>query len=63
MEARKKNSSAASTNRVSRRDLEDRRDVALIRRTLARGGPTFSHAQVMRELGFDDLAAPVHKRR
>ena len=63
--AARKNSSKAPPGQggFSPGDLEDQREVALIRRTLERGGKTFSHAQVMRELGFDDLATPVHKRR
>lgn len=42
---------------------EDAQDLALIRREIAKGGKTYSHAQVMKELGYDDLATPIRKRR
>ncbi len=41
---------------------EDQQDLRLIRKELAKGGKTYTHAQVMREMGYDDLANPVHKR-
>jgi hypothetical protein len=41
-------------------EREDAKDLALIRRELAKGGRTYSHAQVMRELGYHDLANKVH---
>lgn len=37
-------------------EREDVRDMAIIRRELAKGGRMRTHAQVMRDLGFDDLA-------
>lgn len=48
--------------RMSPREREDAQDAALMRRELAKGGKTYTHTQVMRELGYEDLATPVHKR-
>jgi hypothetical protein len=42
---------------------EDARDVAIIRREIAKGGPTIGHNQLMRELGFHDLVIPALGRR
>jgi len=43
-------------------ERQDAHDVALVRREQAKGGKTYSHAQVMREIGRYDLAIPLHKR-
>jgi hypothetical protein len=47
---------------ITQQEKEDAYDVALIRKEQAKGGRTFSHAQVMREIGRNDLATPLHKR-
>jgi hypothetical protein len=62
MTKRKSNPPRRRKRTLTPEEQEDARDVALIKRTLARGGKTYSHAQVMRELGRDDLATPLHKR-
>lgn len=46
--------------KLTAKEREDARDLALIRRELAKGGKTYSFAQVMREMGYDDLARKVH---
>lgn len=37
-------------------EREEERDIVLVRRELAKGGKTYSHAQVMRSIGREDLA-------
>ena len=52
----------SNPKRMTPEQREDARDVALVRREQSKGGKTYSHAQVMREIGRHDLATPLHKR-
>jgi hypothetical protein len=57
-----RNNPASRKRLMTPEEKEDAWAVALIRKEQAKGGKTYSHAQVMRELGYHDLALPLHKR-
>lgn len=48
---------------LTKEEREDQEDLELLRKDMKKGGKTYSFQQVMKEMGYHDLARPINSRR